>query len=403
MNKNLKLDFTNKAAVVTAALSLCTLHFSPALTSILTGLFFLTLLFQVQLKVNSASKALLVALLSLLVWQLFASSLHGWSQAMIPKLLLRAPWLLLPLFCLVPVPFSRRYLFLSIIGLGVFHTWVAGASVLHYVAHYRFLNQMVLESKPLPLFSRVYHIEFSMILAAIALLQCYLLTRLSELPGKFYRHLLWISTLLNVIFLHILSARTGMLAFWIGLPWLFWVPFKTWSFRHKWFLLLLPLLLAMLLPSVRNRMVNTLDDLMATSKQADISDKSFGRRWEAWKVALTLIADNPAIGVGINGVEEAMQEGFKQKKTYLHITDRVLPHNQYLDFGIQTGMPTVIIFLLCLLLLWQYATVNQNHILQAMVLFLAVAAIFESYLERQAGVQIFVLAFFFAIFIEKKE
>jgi hypothetical protein len=38
-----------------------------------------------------------------------------------------------------------------------------------------------------------------------------------------------------------------------------------------------------------------------------------------------------------------------------------------------------------------------------MVLFLAVAALFESYLERQAGVQIFVLAFFFAIFIEKKE
>jgi O-antigen ligase len=403
LNKNLKLDFTNKAAVVTAALSLCTLHFSPALTSILTGLFFLMLLFQVQFKAIAATKVLFIALLSLLVWQLFASSLQGWSPSMMPKFLLRATWLLLSLFCMVAAAFSRRYLFLAIIGLGVFHTWVAGASVLHYLAHYRFLNQMVLESKPLPLFSRVYHIEFSMILAAIALLQCYLLTRISELPSKFYRLLLWTSTLLNVVFLHILSARTGILAFWIGLPWLFWPLFKTWNFRHKWFLLLLPVLLAILLPSVRNRLVNTLDDLMATSSHADISDKSFGRRWEAWKVAVSVIADNPATGVGINGVEEAMQEGFKQKNTYLHITDRVLPHNQYLDFGIQTGMPTVIIFVLCLLLLWRNAAANQNHILQSMVLFLAVAALFESYLERQAGVQIFVLAFFFAIFIEKKE
>jgi O-antigen ligase len=391
-----------KAAVMTAALSLCTLHFSPAVASLSLFLFFLSLITQLNKERLSVHKTLL---LFTLLWCLsqFAIQLGlGYDHEAMRKLLIRLPLVFLPLiWCVQPIA-SVRFVALLLLAVGIVHTWIGGASVLNYFAHYRFLNQMVLESKPLPLFSSVYHIEFSLILAIVSLLQISFL-RVLDKPSL--RWLMAVSMLLNIVCLHVLSARTGILAFWLGLPFLLkGVPMPNMlSGRKKWILMMLPVLLIIVVPSLRNRVKNTFDDLMAVKQSQNLSDKSFGRRWEAWKVAAAAINEHPWSGAGFSGVENAMFKGFEKKQSYLHVTDRIKPHNQFLELALQTGVVTLLLFCIWLIMLFRHYWRLHNYAAIAVLMALMISMFFESYMERQSGVAVFVVALFFVLFTEKKE
>lgn len=391
-----------KAAAFTAAFSLCALHFSPALSSISLILFFLCLMLQCRWPLLQENKILVMFSMGWCLWQLMVQFSFGYDHEALRKTLLRIPLLFLPLVWLSKPRFSVRFAMYAVLFAGLLHTWVCGASVIHYFTHFRFLNQMVLESKPLPLFSAVYHIEFSLLLAVICLLQISYL----RITDQGWQRLLMLLTLsVNLISLHILSARTGIIAFWFGVPFMFKeITFPSWfQDKGKWWLLTVPLLLVLSVPSLRNRMINTLEDLTAVSKNQNLSDKSFGRRWESWKIAVDVIKDNPLTGVGFSGVENALQKGFERKQTYLHVTDRIQPHNQFLQLGMQSGVVTVILFLVMLSLMVRNYLTKPNYTGLAVISALMVSMMFESYLERQSGVAVFIVALFFVIFKEKKE
>ncbi|MFN4915607.1 MAG: O-antigen ligase family protein [Sphingomonadales bacterium] len=326
----------------------------------------------------------------------------GIDQESARKLLLRLPLWLLPLIWCIKPDETRKFSATILLFTGVVHTWIGGASVLNYITHYRFLNQMVLESKPLPLFSSVYHIEFSLILAVVCILQ---LSFSNYLEKVWQRRLMAVSFMINIVSLHILSARTGILAFWLGVPFLInHLPLPGWLVGpKKWLLLLIPLSMVLIVPSLRNRIINTADDLLAVKQSHNLSDKSFGRRWEAWKVAVGVIREKPLTGVGLAGVENAMQSGFEKKQTYLPVTDRIQPHNQLLELALQSGIGVLLLFLAWLFLLFLRYRAILAHTGISILMALGVSMFFESYMERQAGVAVFIVSLFFVLFGEKKE
>lgn len=402
MIKPISSEVKMKAAVISAALSLCTLHFSPALASLSLLVFFVSVVFQFN-KENFFQNRLIVFFA--LLWCGFQFVLQlgfGVDGEALRKMLLRFPLLLLPFIWCMNNKVSRRFLGLILLFVGLVHTWIGGASVLNYFAHYRFLNQMVLESKPLPLFSSVYHIEFSLIMALVSILQ---ISLFNSTQIGWQRRLMALSLIINVISLHILSARTGILAFWLGMPFLLRnLPIPTWlKGPKKWGLLLLPVLLFFSVPSLRNRVVNTVDDLRAVKQNSNLSDRSFGRRWEAWKVAAEAVKQEPLTGVGFSGVENAMQLGFEKKQTYLNLTDRIQPHNQFLELALQSGIVVLLLFLAWLFLLYLHFRKEKSYSGLAVLMALCISMFFESYLERQSGVAVFVVSLFFVLFKEKKE
>lgn len=399
--KTISSEFSIKAAVFTAALSLCSIHFSPALTSLSFMIFFTSLIALLSKESYQQNRLLILLSLFWCLSQAIIQFSFDYDSETNRKLLLRLPLLLLPLIWCVQPQISRKFLFAIILITGLIHTWIVGASVLHYMAHYHFLNQMVLESKPLPLFSSVYHIEFSLILAVVSLLQ---LSFLHFADGIWSRRLMVVSLLVNVVSLHVLSARTGMMAFWLGVPFLAGIiEFPSWlKGRSKWLILLIPILLLFTVPSLRNRIINTIEDITAIKQDSNLNDKSLGRRWEAWKVAADVISQEPLTGFGFSGVETAMQSGFEKKNTYLPVTDRIKPHNQFLELALQTGLLTVVLFLLWLVILFIQFRRKANYTALAVFIALTVSMFFESYLERQSGVAVFVLALFFVLFAEKR-
>lgn len=391
-----------KAAVVTAALSLCALHFSPALSSLSLMLFFFLLLLQAKKNSFFKNKIIIYLTISWCLWQLLNQFYFGYDSEAIRKTLLRLPLLLMALVWFLRSDIPSRYTVPGILILGIVHSWIGGASVLNYLAHYRFLNQMVLESKPLPLFSSVYHIEFSLILAVVSLLQISCIRLTSK---GWQRSIMIVTAFINIIALHVLSARTGILGFWLGIPFLLGtLELPAWLLgRRKWWLLSLPLILVMMVPSLRNRIINTMEDLTAVTESQNLGDKSFGRRWESWKISADIIKKNPWKGVGLGGVELAVHREFEKKQTYLHVTDRIQPHNQFLELALQSGV--VVPVLLIVWFIWMVCVFYRQRNFQGMgvMVALTVSMLFESYLERQSGVAIFVVALFFVFFTEKKE
>jgi O-antigen ligase len=391
-----------KAAVATAALCLCTLHFSPALASISLAIFFLILLLLASKESFIKHKLIIILSVAWSVWQLLSQFVFGYDAESLRVLVLRIPLLLFPLIWFLRAGLPNRAVFVGIMVMGLFHAWIGGASVLNYMAHFKFLNQMVLESKPLPLFSAVYHIEFSLILAVIILLQISFM----RLAKSDWERSIMIGTMaVNLISLHVLSARTGMLAFWAGVPFLMTttdLPIGL-KGRNRWWLIIIPMLLLFLVPSLRNRMINTIEDLTAVKENQNLGDKSFGRRWESWKISAEVIKKHPFMGVGFSGVEKAIHSEFEHKQTYLHPTDRIQPHNQFLQLAMQSGIITPLLLLLSFFWIAHNNYRQGNYTGVAVLTALSISMIFESYLERQSGVAVFVIALFLAFFAEKKK
>jgi O-antigen ligase len=391
-----------KAAATTAALCICALHFSPAAASISLSLFFLTLFLLARKECFTTHKVIVFLLAAWILSQLINQISFGFNSEAKRSLLLRIPLLLLPLVWFIKPKLPKRPVFIGILFIGLFHAWVGGASVLNYVANYRFLNQMVLESKPLPLFSAVYHIEFSLIMAVVILLQ---ISFLRYANTGWQRSILIGSMVVNLLSLHVLSARTGILAFWVGVPFLLGTVTLPMGLkgRNRWWLLTIPLLLLISVPSLRNRMINTIEDLTAVKDNQNLGDKSFGRRWESWKISVEVIKKQPFKGVGWSGVESAIQREFEHNQTYLHVTDRIHPHNQYLELAMQSGVISPILLIFCFLWMMRVNWRQGNYTAMSVIFALSISMLFESYLERQSGVAIFVLGLFYVFFAEKKK
>lgn len=377
---------------VSAAVSL---HFSPAIGSILGVLSFLcaaVVLVKVGL-VPSFVKTALWVFVVLVVWQFGTDALSGktisWN-----KWLMRVPLLLIPLSMFWQLSYKSALRCVVIVALPL--VWIDLASILNYTLHANFYNQMVLESKPIPVYSIIYHIEFSVYQAVVALsLLHILLQKDNQQVQGLMRSLLLACFVIILVSLHILSARTGMLMFWMGAIGLLWIRFKSVSIS-KWKVAVIGCCLiisAFIVPSLRNRIINTVEDISSVFYGKDLNHQSFGQRWEAWSIALKAAKEKPLLGYGLDQVHEAMGTYYSAENSHLDELNRINPHNQFLEVAVQSGYIATVLLLATFIWLGIQNYRKQGYQAMSVVVFsIALAMCFESLLERQAGTWVVVLA-----------
>jgi O-antigen ligase len=371
---------SSNLAAICLALALGSVHFAPALASIFTGLSVVIGISQIKHSFPWKSTLLILSSFLFIVLVNFKHSVFAVLD--INRIVIYAPLLFVPLLFLVFKPLKINKLIVYLISLPPL--WIVIASVLNYFNHYEFLSQMVLESKPLPLFSSVYHIEFSFILTSVLLfLGMFLWRNIQELRSN--RDVLIIFILL-FLGMHILSARTGLLSFWMSVG--VWAAFEGHKYiKQHWKIALLGvftlILLAFVTPSIKNRVLNTTEDLSAVINGGDLNHKSFGQRWEAWRASLAIIENHRAWGVGSARKEEALIQGHQMIGSQVDIENQVQPHNQWIQWVLEWG----VIFLVfpVFLLIWGLRT-QQSIMVYMSFMAIFVATQFESLLERQSGV-----------------
>lgn len=136
------------------------------------------------------------------------------------------------------------------------------------------------------------------------------------------------------------------------------------------------------IPSLKNRIVNTLDDAGTIAKRGELNNKSGGLRLVAWKTALITSQKHLHMGVGPGKATEAMLNTYSTTNTGILPSNWKMPHNQWLELLLQSGWLSVFLFTIGLIAL----IVKTGWMSKSIIFGISLAMIFESLLERQDGV-----------------
>ena len=136
------------------------------------------------------------------------------------------------------------------------------------------------------------------------------------------------------------------------------------------------------------------DKSLAESKD---SGESTAVRLIVWPEAVRLICQHPLFGIGTGDVRSTLVEAYRDSNLTAAAEHRYNSHNQYLETSLALGIPggCLIIFLLVFPFLSRGGKLGYPAV--SLILLTGLNFIFESMLNRQAGVMFF--AFFYTYFL----
>ena len=170
-------------------------------------------------------------------------------------------------------------------------------------------------------------------------------------PGRFGKHVaaaIAVVCVANVLF--VLNGRSGhavsILLLSLALMW----QLKP---RYRWTVLILPILLLAALsvvsPKLQKRinMVNAEVQEFSFKEGANVATgSSSGIRLHFWHRAVQSISESPFIGSGVGSWSNEYNRLEKQQNpTSIRIGERGNPHQEYLQWGVQLGVPGILLFL----------------------------------------------------------
>lgn len=319
------------------------------------------------------------------------------------KLLLKAPFflsfLLWPLF--TKMKLSHKLGLLIVFNYAVFFTGSVSSMV--YLLNRSYFDPLILQAKPIPISFGygIYHIQFSLLNAIAGISGLLLLFFYKKNITHYLFVLLLIITIGNIVNLHILSARTGIMGFYLAVLALgIFVGIKKgkilkWLFFILLCIVILPTFAYFISGSFRNRIANSKEDMETIIASKNPNDKSVAMRVEAWKTSISLIKKNAIKGVGLGDLETNLQEEYVINQTLLSPYNRKNPHNQFLETGIHTG---VLGMLLLFTFFITYLISSKNNPMMLCVSVIIFSAMFfESMLERQVSIN--AMSFFLGFFM----
>lgn len=282
---------------------------------------------------------------------------------------------------------------------------VAILSVINYYKNKEALDFLVLQNKPIPVMSHIYHIEFSIMLA-IAILICIYRILFYYWSNHYYQYLYAIAGLIGIYCLHVMSVRTGLLSLYTGFVVL--LVYYILQTKKYWILLAGVILMFSALglgyrfsESFRNRITLTLDDINVLQTERDRNWHSVSMRVDAFNNGLAVFESNWVMGVGIGDVDTAVQSAYIAHESRLQRVNRKKPHHQFLENGIQSGFLSPIL-LLSVLLIPMLFRKYRNPLLVCLFIVFIVSMQFESILERQSTVMVFMLFYCHALGLSNK-
>ncbi|MEX0968101.1 MAG: O-antigen ligase family protein [Bacteroidia bacterium] len=351
--------------------------------------------FRRQLFRNKAALLLLLLFCIILFNGIFTDNQSGFVDSVI----IRLPLLFMPFALASPTYYKRKnllfFVLVFIAGIGT-----AGVFTLSYfLLHYEEVMRDIQAHQPVIIIGGLNHIYYSVMLA-FALLASFVLLWQKWIAQVWLRRALYLFIVLGLIFLHSLSARTGMLAFYGSL--LLIVLYI--AFMKKRYLTGIAsvaalggmLLLAFwFVKPFQARVQQSMQDISVFVKGEDINQYSISMRLAAWEVSGRLFLEHPVFGTGIADLRTEMEDGFDTYYPALAPNSRHLPHNQFLIFLAGAGLTGFLVFVGVYFFPLFLRHTSHNFLFLTLWLVLFFALMAEAMLERQVGVSFF--AFFWIL------
>lgn len=315
----------------------------------------------------------------------------------------------------IKVPFLAYALIWPSIGalnkkqkLSIFYVFVgivvvtAAGILTNYMMHFDEINQLYLESKIMP--GPINHIRFSLLVVfAICFIYHYLRHELLLKSCTEARVLVGLGIFL-MVFLHIYSVRSGLLALYAVLfIALINYVVTTKNFKHVMTSMLVIVGIGissfMISPTMRNKLINTQQDVTVYTNAEDPNYNSLATRMVSYKTGLEIFRENMLFGCGQGDLEDKNAALFK--RDYPSVITPIIPHNQFIYYLAATGIIGLIIFSISFTApLW----VNRFYRFEFMQLGYAILILafqFEAMIETQIGVASTIVMVFIPFYFTK--
>jgi O-antigen ligase len=217
----------------------------------------------------------------------------------------------------------------------------------------------------------------------------FLLTESGKNFKKITRNLLFTLAIINIIYLHVLAVRTGLICFYLGVfIFLLWLLYQ--HKRKNFFLLILifflPLTCYFIFPTFKNRIYYLKYDLSFVQKNTYLPGSSDGNRLASIKAGWELLNQSPFIGVGFGDIRQETDKFYETNFSQMSKNDKILPSSEWLIYGSGAGWLGVILFSFVTLIPFLVKQLRRNIFWISLNIFVAFSYLFDIGLEVQYGV-----------------
>jgi O-antigen ligase len=322
---------------------------------------------------------------------LWSSDLDKWSDVVRIKL----PLLFLPLAFAGQWTFSKKQwqtiasVFILCIAAGC--VW----SLADYLQNASQINESYQRAKTILTPLEDDHVRYSWQVGVGVIL---LITLWHQTKGKSAKLALAFVVVFFIIYLHVLSARTGLLSLYIfllvyGMSFLHQIKKKTHFFTIIACTAALPLLAYFTLPTFKARLHYNLYDLSFVQKTQYLPGSSDGARIMSIKAGWQVLRQNP-LGVGAGDIMMEADKWYASHVPQVLSTDKFYPSSEWLMYGGFAGWPGVVLFTAIMLVPFFRRPKKFQLFWIAFHLTAACSFAFDMGLEVQYGVLLYALVTF---------
>lgn len=233
------------------------------------------------------------------------------------------------------------------------------------------------------------HVRFSL-LVCIGIV-CTLMLWMQAKRGV--RIALGLSVVFFIVYLHILSARTGLIGFYIFL--LMAAGYLLFRSSHKLHailillaLVVMPLLAWFCLPTFQNRIRYIVYDYSHLEKSRYLPGANDGNRYLSLKAGWQILKEHP-FGVGAGDVVNETNKWYDAHVPDMLTTDRFFPSSEWLMYGGAAGWPAFFLFTVVMLLPFFQKKIRERFFWLSLNSIAAFSLVFDIGLEVQFGVFIY--------------
>jgi O-antigen ligase len=346
-----------------------------------------------------------------LVSGLYSENLDYWSE----KLQLKLPYLLLPL-SLSSLNIQRKTIHYFMATFFVFTLLGAVGSLINFALNYEAILKSYLHAKTMPTPFDIGHIRFSLMSAFSIFIGYYLIQENFLASIKNNKWYLGIGTFILFVFIHVLSVRSGILAFYAGaFVYVVFEGSKIWGVKKMLLsllvLLCIPVVMYLLSPTLRNKLTYMVKDVSQFTSGRNVNNYSDGNRLLSWTLAWRIGNENPTIGVGVGDIADKMNHIYETEFPYSEYVkkdgtlgwhgiapnNRLIPHSQFMYIFAGCGFIGLLWFVV--LNIWPYfqAQARSFWLLMVYHTIMLTSFISEATLEIQLGVALHAYVIIFLI------
>lgn len=323
-----------------------------------------------------------------LISGLYSSDLGEWFWRVRTK----SPFLFIPLAFFLFLPFGKMFydkvLAFFVLLMTLSTSWI----LVNYFLHQDAMVELLRVGQAIP--TPCHHIRYSMMVALAGMIASYAL-----LFGvmKNYKRLWWPGFVILFLAIHVLSVRTGLITFYLGLLSL--ATAKIFSRGNVWagaltiiFILSAPFLAYFTLPSFKQKVDYVKYDREQFEKN-DGQNYSDSERIMSLEAGWHTFQNKPWLGVGMGDLRHEMAAYYLEN---FNRENWKFPHNQFLFVLAGCGILGTLIFLMGLTLPIILAKPLYRPLFVAMALMILASFMVETTVETAVGtaITVFWLTFF---------